>query len=320
VALSRGKRSLTLDLRDPRAVPVLERLVAAADVVIENALPGTMEQRGFGYPQAKAANPGIVWCAITGYGQDGPQARHTGHDINFLAHAGVLSALSTDRDWHPSLPLALQTGALAAVVAIQAVLIRRGVGGEGAFVDVSLSEAALWLLTCGVNPMSPQPYAIPRTPDRRTYACADGRHVAIACAEPRTWGALCTALDLPDLAPQLHKWDDAAAAEAALAAVFATASAADWFARLSVAGAAISLVNHGEDLLHDPQIAARGAIAEVAGVPVPAPPFRIDGAAGPARPLSAKAPGRVGDDTAAALAEAGFSPTEIAEFAESGLV
>src|SRR5579864_7467156 len=102
VALSRGKRSMTLDLRNSAAADVLRRLAVTVDVIVENAKPGSMEERGFGYTHARAANPRIIWCAITGFGQSGPYADHAGHDLSYLAHSGLLGALASGQ---PSLPL-----------------------------------------------------------------------------------------------------------------------------------------------------------------------------------------------------------------------
>ncbi|MCE7796594.1 CoA transferase [Sphingobium sufflavum] len=317
VAMSRGKKSLTLDMRNPEANAVFARLVAAADVVVENAKPGTMEARGHGYAQARAVNPNIVWCAITGFGQDGPYTDHAGHDLSYLAHSGLLGALSPDLPWHPASTLALQAGANAAVIGIQAALMQVARGGEGSFVDISLSEATSWLLTAGIAPLSDKAYYLSPTPDRQLYACADGRYVAVASSEPRTWGALCDGLGVPDLKPVLHKWGDAAALTRQLADIFATRPAADWVAALAPAGAAVTIVNHGSQLLDDPHVVARGSVVEVAGTPVPASPIRLSGVAG--RTATA-APPLVGQDSDAVLAAAGFSAEEIGGLAAAGLI
>jgi alpha-methylacyl-CoA racemase len=103
VALSRGKRSLTLDMRSPEASSVLKRLIRNIDVVVENARPGSMQSRGFGYAQARVENRHVIWCAITGFGQTGPYAERGGHDVSYLAHAGLLSALSPDPEWQPGI-------------------------------------------------------------------------------------------------------------------------------------------------------------------------------------------------------------------------
>lgn len=320
VALSRGKKSICLDQRRPEASDVLLRLAKEVDIVIENNRPGAMAQRGFGYPQASEANPGIIWCALTGFGQDGPYASYSGHDINYLAHSGLLGALSADREWFPGITLALQAGALCALSAIQAAVIRRLRTGKGSLVDVSLSEAATWFLTCGMNAISERPFSLPASPDRRLYACADGRHVAIACAEPRTWQALCEGLGCEELKDQLHRWEDAPAATQRIAELFAGKTADEWFALLAPKGTAITVMNHAMQLLDDPQVQARGAVVNVGNVHVPANPLRVDAGADGRTGTATEPPHAVGADTAAVLAAVGFGPKEIAAMESSGLI
>ena len=320
IALSRGKKSITLDMRAPQANGVLATLAKTFDVVLENGFPGTMAERGFGYPQASEANPGIIWCSLTGFGQDGPYARYSGHDISYLAHSGLLGALTPDRAWHPGLPLALQAGGMAAVAAIEAALIRKLRTGKGAQVDISLSEAATWFLNCGINAISDRAFSLPESPDRRLYACADGRYVAVACAEPRTWEALCNGLGCDDLIGELHKWQDMPGTIARLAACFHEKPAAEWMALLAPKGAAVTILNHATQLLDDPHVVARGSVVEVAGTVVPANPLRVDGGADGVTGTNLNPPTTVGADTAEILGSAGYSADAIAGFVESGLV
>jgi crotonobetainyl-CoA:carnitine CoA-transferase CaiB-like acyl-CoA transferase len=320
VALSRGKRSITLDLRNPASSEVLRRLTATIDVIVENAKPGAMEQRGFGYRHARTVNPGVIWCAMTGFGQSGPYAEHAGHDLSYLAHSGLLGALSAEQSWQPALPLALQAGALSAVIAIQSALLQRMQSNDGAFVDISLSESATWLLTCGINPLSNRPLLLPMTPDRRLYACADERWVAVACAEPRTWGVLCDMLGVPELKPNLHKSESAEATTKILTAIFLTRRAAEWVDLLAPAGAAVTIMNHATQLLDDPQVRARGSVVDAAGIPVPASPLHLLAPDGRQTSTATAAPHMVGDDTNEVLSAAGFSASEIDVLTSQGLI
>jgi alpha-methylacyl-CoA racemase len=320
VALSRGKRSMTLDLRNRASADVLRRLATTVDVVVENAKPGSMQERGFGYTHARAANPRIIWCAITGFGQSGPYAGHAGHDLSYLAHSGLLGALTPEQPWQPSLPLALQAGAFSAVVGIQAALLQRAQSSEGAFIDVSLSEAATWFLSCGINSLSDRPFVLGATPDRRLYACADGRYVAVACAEPRTWGVLCDHLGVPQLKNNLHKTAAAEATTSTLTAIFLTRPAQEWVERLAAHGAAVTVVNHAAQLLEDPHVRARGTVVEAAGTPVPANPIRVCAPDGKQTGTTTDGPPRVGADTEEVLAAAGFSAHEIAALAAEGVI
>jgi len=316
--MSRSKKSMTLDMRHPRSSEVLLGMAPGIDVVVENAKPGAMAARGFGWPQAQAANPGLSWCAITGFGQDGPYADHAGHDISYLAHSGLLGALSGDPAFQPAISLAVQLGAMSAVIAIQAALIERGKSGRGSFLDISLSEAAGFMLTAGFNPLSDSPMMLSATHDRRLYDCADGRRVAVASAEPRTWQALCEGLGLPALAGRLQDRADPAIAEA-IAAVLRTKPAREWVARLAPAGAAITIANHGSQVRSDPQVVARGAVVEVAGTPVPASAIRLRNAAGERSQTNTTPASNVGDDTVDVLLSCGLSQSEIDELAEDGL-
>lgn len=320
VAISRGKRSMTLDQRHEHAPGILRRLAASADVVVENARPGAMEQRGFGYTQAREANERLIWCAMTGFGQDGPYALHGGHDLNYIAHSGLLGALSADRDWHPGISLALQAGALSAVIAIQGALLERHKTGQGAFIDLSFSEAATWFLGCGMNPLAETPFAILVSPDRRTYACADGRYLAIACSEPRNWKVLCDELGLSEYEGELHRWSDAKAVMRRLSEIFATKPAREWADQLAPLGAAVTVVNQGAQVAEDPHVRARESVVEVAGTPVPASPIRIAGPDGSKSGTSRQAPGNVGDDTSDILREAGFDSEEIDALEAEGII
>ncbi|HEY4332327.1 MAG TPA: CoA transferase, partial [Ilumatobacteraceae bacterium] len=117
VALGRGKRSLGLDLRHPRANEILLRLAAWADVLVESERPGVMDDRGFGYADAEAVNERLIWCSITGFGQDGPYAAYSGHDLSYIAHSGLLAAVRRDLPWYPEAILAIPTSGLMASVA-----------------------------------------------------------------------------------------------------------------------------------------------------------------------------------------------------------
>ena len=320
VAMSRARKSISLDWRRPEGAELLHKLIADFDVVLENALPGTMEARGFGYAQAKAVNPALIWCSITGFGQSGPYAQHAGHDLSYMAHSGLLDALAPELPWHPAQSLAVQAGGLIAVIAVQGALALRQKTGEGAFVDTSLTEAAAWLMTCLINPLSQDLYRLSPTPDRRLYPCADGRFVAVASAEPRTWKALCDGLGLPELEGALHDPARAEECETALAEAFARRPAQEWVDLLAPAGAAVAPVNSASDYLTDPHVTARGSYANCDGVNIPANPVRIS-AVDDGKPITLLSPGvTVGQHTAEVLAAAGLSPAEIERLEAEGIV
>jgi alpha-methylacyl-CoA racemase len=292
VGLSRGKRSVALDLRHERGPDVLRRLASWCDVLVENNRPGDMEARGYGYEQLAARHPELILCSITGFGQDGPYARHPGHDLTYTAHSGLLTAINPELPWHPQTVLA-----------------------------VSLAEAATWLLSGSDGELAGAPWGIPVTPDRRLYECADGRFVTVAAAEPRTWAALCEGLELTELMAEgrmpRERSDEV---EATLAATFATRPAAEWVERLGPMGAAIGAVNRGPDVVRDPHVQARSSVVEVAGTNVPANPIRLRDLDGPRSSTNTAPPPVVGGDTVELLGEAGYTAAEIEELREAGVI
>jgi len=325
VALHRGKRSLTLDLKHARAAEVLHRLVRDADVLIESARPGSLEASGIGYPQLSAVNPLLVWCSLSGFGQTGPKRDHAGHDITYLGHAGVLG-LMADVDAVPDQPrllLAAPMGGTMAALGITSALAQRARTGHGCMVDASIADAAMWLLTEEVTRSARDlaPYDL-RSPVRRVYPCADGRRVSIAATEPRTWAALCNALDLTDLGDWPGGPPDAAADTVVrIAAVLATKPAAHWADVLGDAG--VAMVNGPGDLVDDPQVRARDGVVTIdvgAGLDqVVTSPLRFssgDAWTGPG-PMGFSAPG---DDTDAVLTGVGFAADEIAQLRDDGVV
>ena len=320
VSLSRGKRSVGLDLRHPRGNEVLRRLSGWADVLVENNRPGDMEKRGFGYPQAAAEHPRLVWCSITGFGQDGPYATRPGHDLTYTAHSGLLAAINPELPWHPQTVLAVPLGAMMAATGIASALLERERSGRGCQIDISLAEAATWLLSGTDGELAGSPWGIPVTPDRRLYECGDGRFITIAAAEPRTWAALCEGLGLADLAGTRPTADQADDVTARLAAVFASRPAAEWVDLLGPLGAAVGAVNRGPDVVHDPQVTARGSLVEVAGIPMPGNPIRLRDPDGPLSSTATAPPPAVGGDTDAVLAAAGYSEDEVAALRDEGAV
>jgi crotonobetainyl-CoA:carnitine CoA-transferase CaiB-like acyl-CoA transferase len=322
VGMARGKRSITIDLRQPRSYDVLARVADSVDVLVENNLPGELEQRGFGYSHAAARHPALIWCAITGFGQNGPYAQWPGHDITYLGQSGLLAALETDFPWNPGWMVAVPIGAMAATAAITAALFERTSTGTGRHLDISLAEAATWTLGGIDAALADQPMQSWADPGRTMYRCADDTWITVAAAEPRTWSALCAGLGLHHLADwaAAHSLptDDVAAE---LAAVFATRPAGVWVDALGPTGAAVGPVNSGGAVMRDAHSAARGTVAEVAGVRVPISPIRMCDANGVATTTTATAaPAAVGEHTESVLFEAGFTAAEVTELRNEGVI
>ena len=209
LALNRGKRSIRVDLKSAEGREVLLRLVRGADVLLESFRPGVLDRLGVGYDVLRAENPGLVYCAITGYGQDGPFRDRAGHDLDYLARVGLLG-LTGDADGPPVQAAGqiadLGGGALMAAFGILAALRERDRSGEGQLVDVSMADGALsWLAM-----VAARYFADGAAPARgglelggallcyRPYRCADG-WVALGALEPKFWQAWCRGVGREDL-------------------------------------------------------------------------------------------------------------------------
>jgi crotonobetainyl-CoA:carnitine CoA-transferase CaiB-like acyl-CoA transferase len=332
LALNRGKRSMTLNLKMSQGRDLLRRLAKDADVLVESFRPGVMDRLGVGWEVLSGDNPGLVYAAISGYGADGPYAERAGHDLNYIGYAGALSITGhpSSGPWQPGVQVGdLGGGGLMAVVAILTALRVRDRTGAGQLCDVSMMDGVLsWLtLTAGA-------YAATGVPPRLgaetlngglacygVYACADGRHVTVGALEPQFFAALCAALGEPDLVPWHLDPARQADLRARLSAVFATRPRDEWLALLEGADCCVGPVNDLAAAHAAPQVRARGM-----GVEQPlgdGTPFAQLGVV----PRLATTPGRVGAvahalgaDTDEVLAGLGCAPDEVAALREAGAV
>ncbi|HEY7280025.1 MAG TPA: CaiB/BaiF CoA-transferase family protein [Actinomycetota bacterium] len=328
-ALNRGKRSMAVNLKDPAGVRLLLRLAAGFDVLVESFRPGVMDRLGVGPSATASANPRLVYCAISGYGQDGPYRDRAGHDLNYIGHAGML-ALNGRAGGPPVVPAIqvgdLAGGGMAAVIAVLAALLERERTGRGRVVDTAMMDGvASWMsihqgafLQTGVEPVRGEMPLSGAYACYDVYECADGRWVTVAALEPQFWTALCTALDLPELVhAQFGPPAQQASMRERLAGVFSSRPRDEWLELLGGAEACVGPVNSPREALTDPQGAFRGLVAEVDGRPVgPSSPFVMDGER---LQRLTPAPG-LGEHTDEVLREAGLSPGDIARLRAAGVV
>ena len=324
LSLNRGKRSIRVDLKSEPGREVLLRLVRGADVLLESFRPGVMDRLGVGYETLRDVNPGLVYCAITGYGQDGPDRDRAGHDIDYLARNGLLGL--TGERGGPPLSAAAQIadlggGAQMAAFGILAALRERDRSGEGQLVDVSMTRGAQsWLamvaarhLADGEVPRRGELELAGGLPCYRTYACADG-HVALGALEPKFWAAFCAGVERPDLVGR-HT-DPAVAPE--LEAIFAARTRAEWAAFDDAHGCCLEPVRELDEAL----AAAPEAIVEVDQPGARAPVRLLGPPVGMSRtPPDGTRPGpSLGADTDAVLAAAGYDDAAIAALKAAGAV
>ena len=307
-ALLRGAESVALDLRSERDAARVRTLASRADVLIESFRPGAMERWGLGWDALSGANPRLVWCSLSSYGQSGAAAARVGHDLNFIAESGALREL---RDAGvPSLQLADVAGALLAASAVLAALLDRERHGRGRFLDQPLAAGPLpfvawaWAEAAAGGGAGSEQLLSGRCPCYRTYACGDRAEIAVAAVEPKFWAALVEALGVPELAAA--GWDageEGAAAAARLAAIFAERPRVRWLGLAVELGLPVSPV-------HD--LAAAQAAGASAGLleATPAPGGGSFASPGPFLPALGRTPatpvGAVGEHTERILAEFGI--------------
>jgi crotonobetainyl-CoA:carnitine CoA-transferase CaiB-like acyl-CoA transferase len=281
--LNRGKKSVALDLRTPGNAAALDRLVARADIVVESFRPATARRLGVSAAQLRAQHPRLIHCSITGYGQTGPYAERPGHDLNYVALSGVLGL---DRPAPAALPRVFVAdvggGAMSSIIGILAALYARDRTGEGAAIDLSMHEAALyWLMLPAARELVDEGHrATADLPVFGSHACynvyetRDGGQVALGALEPKFWTAFCRAIGREDLVARHDSpGEDQAVVLAEVRRIFASRSRDEWLALFRGHDVALTPVNRPSEALDDPHVAARGAVVRGRGLRAVRPPF-----------------------------------------------
>ena len=270
-----GKKSVAIDLKDPRGKESFLRLVERADVLVEGFRPGVMQRLGLDFEVLRKRNQRLIYTAITGYGQHGPYAQRAGHDINYLSLSGVLG-LNATRGQAPVIPgvqiADLAGGAMQAVIGILLALTARQKIGRGQMVDVAMLDGAIMLQRVPLahhlaNGKEPEPGGEMLT---GLYACyniyqtRDERWVAVGALEPKFWATLCRALDCEALIPhQFAGAEQQSEMIATLSRIFINRDAVEWFALLGPTDACVTPVNTVGEMLSDPHIRERETIVDV---------------------------------------------------------
>jgi alpha-methylacyl-CoA racemase len=342
LSLNRNKRSIRLDLKSERGREALLRLVRDHDVVLESFRPGVLDRLGVGYERMREENPGIVYCAISGYGQDGPKRDASGHDTNYLGLIGLLG-LTGARGGEPVQAAGqiadLGGGALMAAFGIMAALRERDGGGpagartpgsgEGQLVDVSMSDGALsWLaMVAGAY------FADGNVPRRgelplagslicyRPYECSDG-WVSLGALEPKFWQAWCRGVGREDLiAAQFER--PGSPAHGQVQEIFRARSREDWEAFARKHDCCLEPLLELDEALASELVREREMIVEIEqpGAERPVRQLGIPVKLGRTPGDHARLPGpALGEHTEEVLLAAGYSPQELAELLQSGAV
>lgn len=280
--LHRNKKSIALNLKTDAARHIFLQLAARADVVVEGFRPGVVKRLGIDYPTISRLNPRIIYCSITGYGQDGPYSGLSGHDINYTAMGGALGLIGeVDR---PSIPLNLLAdfggGGMNAVVGILSALIARNKTGGGQFIDISLTDSVISLLTS----LTPNYFHYHVPPQRRSiwpnggypyynvYRTRDGDFITIGCLEPWLWENFCRAIGKEEFIPirlkpehfvhppQGEQWREVTAY---LEQLFLTRTRDEWFEFLKQHDVPVGKVYSLDEVFADPQVLHRQMVIEV---------------------------------------------------------
>ncbi|GAA2064815.1 CaiB/BaiF CoA-transferase family protein [Catenulispora yoronensis] len=323
----RGMRRALLDLKTDRGRETFLRLAEHADVVIESFRPGVVDRLGVGYEAVRDRNARIVYCSTTGFGQQGPYSQWAGHDLDYLAVGGYLAVGEPGARGNPALPGATLAdsagGGMHAVIAILAALVK----GEGAYLDVSVADGVLSLMSLAVD----EYLATGREPGYQhsmtsgryacyaTYPAADGRWLAVAAIEPKFWANFCRLLGLEQWIA--HQTDDAVQdrIRADITEALAAKDRDTWTSILSGSNTCVAPILTVAETVEDPGYVSRGAFVDavhpehgdlrqsaplLAGMLRPEPPVRLP----------------AGTHSAEVLRESGFTAAEIEELLEEGTV
>jgi crotonobetainyl-CoA:carnitine CoA-transferase CaiB-like acyl-CoA transferase len=331
-ACNRGKRSVAIDFEKPEGRDILLKLLADADILIENFKVGGLAKHGLDYASVRKLNPRLIYCSITGFGQTGPYASRPGYDFMIQGMGGIMD-LTGEADGSPmKIGVAyadIMTG-LYAAIAIQSALIQRASTGEGAHIDMALLDTqvgvlanqAMNFLVSGKTPKrmgNQHPNIVPY----RVFPASDG-HIIIASGNDRQWQNVCAVLGIPELADDSRFATNAARIEnrdalnALLDELTAKRTRADLLAAFEKAGVPAGPINSVADVFADPQVVHRGMVQSLplndGAVPTVRSPVMLDGEGMMANMASP----RLGADTRSVLSGMGCSDEQIAAQIEAG--
>jgi crotonobetainyl-CoA:carnitine CoA-transferase CaiB-like acyl-CoA transferase len=333
MVLNRNKRSMTLNLKTAEGKEIFTKLVKEADVLIESFRPDVMARLGLGWEQLKEVNPGLIYCAISGYGQDGPYKFRPGHDLNYIGYAGVLG--QTGAPEHPVLPgtqiADLGGGGLMSVVGILAALQGRQHTGQGRFVDISMTDAVVSWLTyhagnyfaTGKPGKRGEQRLTGAFPEYYVYETKDGKWLSVGALEPKFFARLTELIGLQEFNEVGTHGERADQIKAALTARFKEKTRDEWMALLGDEDVCVGPVYDIDEVMSDPQLVHRGMITEVehptAGkIKQIGLPIRFNDLE--TQDYIRHHPPGYGEDTADVLAALGYSAEEVTALREKKVV
>lgn len=323
-SLNRNKKSVALNLKSEEGKAIFKEMVQKADVLVESFRPGVMERLGLGYDTLKEIQPGLIYCAITGYGQDGPYADRPGHDINFLSLAGLLD-LQGEKDGKPVLSAVqiadLGGGALMAVTGILFALMSRQVTGKGQLVDISMLDGAIsWMqatlprfLATGQVPERGETFLSGGLACYGIYETSDRRYLAVGALESKFWESFCRKIGKEEWIARLNApRPEQEEMKRELASIIGQKTLTEWTAIFDEADACVSPVLTLEEMMKDPQVRHRQMILDwkhpaYGNIRLPGIPIKMSETNGSVRSFAPA----LGEHNDLCLKELGYSDQEI---------
>jgi crotonobetainyl-CoA:carnitine CoA-transferase CaiB-like acyl-CoA transferase len=334
LGLNCGKRSISIDLKTPEGRELCLQMMEKVDVVLENFRPGTLKRLGLDYEKARSRNPKLIYCSISGYGQDGPARDYPAMDLILQASSGLISITGAmgGEQVRCGHSVADVTAGLFALIGILMALQSRNQTGMGQFVDVSMYDSMISAMASvfanylgtGVNPR-PWGTAFSTIVPYRTFPTKD-REIAIAVASDKLWGIFCETMghreliDHPDYRTNALRVKNRGVLEPMIASIFRQDTAEHWFQKLNNGGVPCSPVRTIEEVVNDPQSAVRGMFPQLKDVDksfVTGLPVKFSATPGQVR----SGPPEVGQHSRDVLAELlGLSSSKLDELESVGIV
>jgi crotonobetainyl-CoA:carnitine CoA-transferase CaiB-like acyl-CoA transferase len=326
-AVNRGKRGVALDLKSEDGREALYRLAETADVVLETFRPGVADRLGVDYETLSEYNDELVYCSLTGYGQEGPLSDRVGHDLNYVGRAGMLDLTREDSESKPQIPgytVADMGGGLFAAFSIVSALLSRELGSaNGEYIDVSMTDVVLSFSQAVAQPVfdgdQPRPGEGELNggyPWYDVYETADGEYVTFAALEPQFYRAFCEAIDRDDLSSaHMSEGAEREALREELTEIFGSRTREEWMDALEGVEASVEPVYTLTEALEDDQIAARDLVWEQRRPRIGFPAQGSDVPVDRGQPV----PGQ-GEHTVEVLAAVGYEEAELERMAEAGTI
>ena len=273
VQVNRNKKSLALDLKQPRGREIFLKLAATADVVLEQFRPGVMDRLGIGYKDVAEVNPRIVYCSLTGYGQDGPLRDRVGHDLNYIALSGILG-LTTDEEGRPAIPsvqIADLAGGMMATLSILAALVARDRLGRGQFIDLAMFDVMMSMLPIpAASQFAGKSLGVGGRyglnggyPFYRVYETRDGKFMTLSALEPKFWESFCRRVGREDLiARQFEEGEARDFLLEELRRIFRSRTQAEWVELMGDTEACCEPVLSLSEAFEHPQTQARANVRD----------------------------------------------------------